>query len=65
MDPLSLLLFARDNKVEQIEAAIALGLPPDTGNGVRALNCFKRSCTPGCVSPVNHCSVLRPLEPAL
>lgn len=44
MDPLSLLLFARDNKVEQIEAAIALGLPPDTGNGVRALNCFKRSC---------------------
>ncbi|GAX73851.1 hypothetical protein CEUSTIGMA_g1301.t1 [Chlamydomonas eustigma] len=32
MDPLSLLMFARDNKYQELEAAITLGFSPDTGN---------------------------------
>jgi hypothetical protein len=34
MDPLSLLMFARDNKYQELEAAITLGFSPDTGDQV-------------------------------
>ncbi len=34
MDPMALLMFARDNKFEELGAAVALGLPPDYANKV-------------------------------
>lgn len=33
-DPLALLVFARDNKFEEMQNALKLGLPPDTANGM-------------------------------
>lgn len=32
MDPLAVLMFARDNKVAEMEAALSLGVPPDVSN---------------------------------
>jgi hypothetical protein len=37
IEPLNMLMFARDNKFNEIEAALALGIPPDVCNQVEEI----------------------------